>query len=129
MIVKLVKANYILHVEADSVLQQQTESGCIDLEICRGGATVKRVLIGETSADSALIVGQVIKTEPQKPATDGTIRAVVADFYRAYIMEHGKTVDTIRGATIYTPPPTVSISTGTGKTYASIDGCTPTRIK
>lgn len=87
MIVKLTKeGGYCLHVEADAVLQQTTESGCIDLEICRGGNTVKRVLIGETTEANAKAVGQRTAGLP----------VVVADFSRAYIMENGKTVDTIR---------------------------------
>lgn len=91
MIVKLVKGGgYRLHVEADSVLQQVTASGCIDLEICRGGVSVKRVLIGETSEEDAHAVGQTLFYG------DKPMRAVVADFNRAYLVEGGKTVDTIR---------------------------------
>lgn len=97
MIVKLTKdGGYCLHVEADSVLQQVTESGCIDLEICRGGATVKRVLIGETCSGNALVVGQCIKVDGETKHSDAVLKPVVGDFYRAYIMEHGKTVDTIK---------------------------------
>lgn len=77
MIVKLVKTGGITqHIEADSVLQQPVVGGRIDLEIEKLNQPVRRVLIGEL--------------EPRVIDEAGV-------WQRAYIMEHGKTVDTIRG--------------------------------
>jgi|SRR6478752_1228901 len=93
MIVKLMKGEYILSVEADCVLQQQTESGCVDLEICKNGTTIRRVLIGETSPENAASVGQANRSESVLGVETGKL--VVADFCKAYLVENGKTVDCI----------------------------------
>jgi len=73
MIVKLTKRGCVnQYVDADSVLEQPTHKGMVDLEITKNKQNVTRVLIGIPE------MGHKCEWE------------------RAYIMEHGKTVDTIR---------------------------------
>ena len=80
MIVKLTKRGCICrYIEADDVLEQPV-SGGIDVEITKGGRTVFRALIGM----------------PELGHKD-------AEWERAYLMENGKTIDTIR-AQVETPP-------------------------
>ena len=104
MIVKLTKdGGYCLYVEADTVLRQDTQSGCVDLEICRGGQAVKRVLIGEPTFVEAFATYQGHPTKKAGSSVDSSVIPVAADFYLAYIIEHGKTVDTIRTNQIIEP--------------------------
>ncbi len=78
MIVKLVKAGGICrHIQADDVLQQPTESGRMDIEVSRHDAPSMRFLIGEDGPPVDVITADRI-------------------WHRAYLMENGKTVDTIR---------------------------------
>lgn len=81
MIVKLTKLNGLaLFIEADQVFQQPVNHGRMDLEIVRQNAPTQRLLVGESA----------IGENPEDPIHSGI-------WERAYIMEHGKTVDTIRG--------------------------------
>lgn len=78
MIVKLVKMGGVERfVEADQVFRQPLESGRVDLEVTRGQNPSLRFIIGEDMDNS-----------------------VYPDVWaKAYLMEHGKTVDTIRAPT------------------------------
>lgn len=81
MIVKLTKmGGFAQFVEADQVYQQPVANGRIDLEIVKQNAPTLRFIVGEDS----------IGENPEDPVHSGK-------WERAYIMEHGKTVDTIRG--------------------------------
>lgn len=71
MIVKLTKmGGFTRYIEADNVYEQPVMNGRVDLEIIKHGGPVQRIIIGEEDSDGI--------------------------WNRAYIMEHGKTVDTIR---------------------------------
>lgn len=81
MIIKLTKmGGCALFVEADQVYQQPLANGRVDLEIVKQNAPTQRLLVGEGS----------IGEDPTDPVHSGL-------WERAYVMEHGKTVDTIRG--------------------------------
>ena len=75
MIVKLSRAGFCVSFDADSVTAQVTERGAIDLRICKGGVEAYRCLICNTHIEA-------IDAHPE--------------FDIAYVMENGKTVDTIR---------------------------------
>lgn len=76
MIVKLTKMGGVVRfIEATGAMQQPLENGRVDLEIETQAGPVFRFIIGEDMDNAAY------------PDV----------WHRAYIMERGKTVDTIRG--------------------------------
>lgn len=79
MIVKLTKSGGVSRlIESDGVLVQPVVGGRMDVEVSVRGASPHRFLIGEDG-----------------PAVDVITADTIWD--RAYVMENGKTVDTIRG--------------------------------
>lgn len=80
MIIKLTRRGGVERfIEADGLFLQPVSFGRIDLEIDKQGQPAARVLVGEDDEDGI--------------------------WHRAYVLEKGKTVDTIRG---FAPPMTVT---------------------
>lgn len=88
MIVKLTKAGGIVrHLDADNVYQQPTDGGLVDLEVSKLGGQSLRFLIGD---DNGKIIDPPV-------------------WHRAYLMENGKTVDTIKGNVL---PAAIQVQSG-----------------
>lgn len=76
MIIKLTRSGGIArYIEASQIFQQSVASGRVDLEI-----------ISPTGENYRLLVGEFDERDDTNMS-----------YHRAYVMEHGKTVDTIRG--------------------------------
>lgn len=74
MIIKLCRAGVTRHIECVDILQQHTAADKIDLEIVTPKGESIRVLLGHR---------QIVAVAEE------------AEWSRAYVMENGKTVDTI----------------------------------